>query len=375
MQLEKNVTEKTIIFPWRRGNQLRFLIDGEQFYPAMLNAIEQANDFILMEMYLFESGRVADQFINTFINACHRGLTVQILLDGYGGLGLSRHDRSRMLQAGVQLVEYNPLRFKKLKNNLFRTHRKCLIIDGKKAFVGGAGITDSFDGHNAWRETVAEIQGRVVQDWHTLFSHTFVQWSDNPVPKTVSITQVPGDVTGRVAYTSGGRHLEIQRILLNRIYKSRHKVWLATAYFVPSRKTRKALRKAAHKGKDVCLLLPGPVTDHPAVRYASRRYYARLLRHGVRIFEYQERFSHTKMVLIDDWFSIGSSNMDRWNFRWNLEANQEVKNKDVAAKAQKILLNDFSHSKEMVYSQWIKRSWLQRVKEKFWGKIDLFLTR
>ncbi len=366
------------VFPWRQGNQLLFLIDGEQFYPAMLNAIQEAQHFVLMEMYLFESGRVADQFIDGFMNASLRGLSVQLLVDGYGGLGLSKTDRNRMIESGVQLVEYNPLRFKKVKKNLFRTHRKCLIIDGCRAFVGGAGITDSFDGHFngkcAWRETVIDVKGQVVKDWQTLFTTNFKKWSNKPVPNVVDFTGIGGDIDARVAYTSGGRHLEIKKTLLNRVYKSRENVWLASAYFVPSRKIRKSLRKAALKGKDVRLLLPGPVTDHPAVRYASRRYYARLLRFGVRIFEYKDRFSHTKILFIDDWFSIGSSNMDRWNFRWNLEANQEIKNRLAARQVRQILQNDFAHSKEIVYHEWKKRSWVQHFKEWLWGKVDLFLS-
>ena len=374
--MKKTILGKNeLVFPWRQGNQHRFLIDGKQFYPAMLTAISQARHFVLMEMYLFESGRVADQFIDAFIYASRRGIPVFILVDGYGGLGLSKTDRNRMITAGVNLVEYNPLRFKKVKKNLFRTHRKCLIIDGHQAFVGGAGITDSFDGQCAWRETVIEIKGKVVKDWQTLFTTNFNKWSDKPVPPIINdFTTNGGNIDARVAYTSGGSHLEIKKILLNRVYKSRRKVWLASAYFVPSRKIRKSLRKAAFKGKDVRLLLPGPVTDHPAVRYASRRYYARLLRFGVRIFEYQDRFSHTKILLIDDWFSIGSSNMDRWDFRWNLEANQEIRNRDAARQVSEILLNDFAHSKEIVYQDWKKRSWILRFKEWIWGKVDLFLN-
>ncbi len=184
-----------------------------------------------------------------------------------------------------------------------------------------------------------------------------------------------GDVSARLAYTTGGSRLEIKKVLLKKIENSNASIWLASAYFIPSRKTRKALRKAASNGIDVRLLLPGEITDHPAVRYASRRYYARLLRFGVRIFEYQGRFTHTKMVLIDDWLTIGSSNMDRWNFRWNLEANQEIENENIASKARKIMLDDFSHCHEIKYIDWINRSRIQRTKEWLWGKLDIFLTK
>ncbi|MCF6189446.1 MAG: phospholipase D-like domain-containing protein [Cocleimonas sp.] len=362
-------------FPYREGNSIRFLVDGEQFYPTMLKSIQQAQKYILMEMYLFESGEITDKFIDMFVAAVQRGVSVQLLIDAYGGLRLSKKDRRKLVDAGVQLVFYNPLMFKKLKKNLFRTHRKYMIIDGLKAFVGGAGVTDSFYGKNAWRETVVEVKGSVVADWQMLFTKNFNHWSDNTVPELMMGSIAIGDVSARLAYTTGGSRLEIKKVLLKKIENSNESIWLASAYFIPSRKTRKALRKAASNGIDVRLLLPGEITDHPAVRYASRRYYARLLRFGVRIFEYQGRFTHTKMVLIDDWLTIGSSNMDRWNFRWNLEANQEIENENIASKARKIMLDDFSHCHEIKYIDWINRSRIQRTKEWLWGKLDIFLTK
>jgi len=362
-------------FPWRKGNGIRFLVDGNQFFPVMLNGIESANKYILMEMYLFESGQIADQFISAFVAAAHRGVIVQLLVDAYGGLALSKNDQLRLKHSGVQLVFYNPLIFNKFKKNLFRTHRKYLIIDETKVFVGGAGLTDNFQGEDAWRETVVEVQGIVVLDWQKLFTNNFKQWSDSIVPKPTEKVKVANGVLARLAYTSGGTRLEIKKVLLNRMNNSQNSIWLASAYFIPSRKIRKALRQAAFSGKDVRLLLPGEITDHPAVRYASRRYYARLLRFGVRIFEYQGRFTHTKMVLIDDWFTIGSSNMDRWNFRWNLEANQEVEDTIVVREAREIMMNDFKACREIKYVDWVNRSKMQKLKEWAWGNLDILLTK
>jgi len=179
----------------------------------------------------------------------------------------------------------------------------------------------------------------------------------------------------RVVYSNGGARIELKRSLLKHIRHSKQNVWLSTAYFIPSRKIRRALRHAASHGKDVRLLLPREVTDHPAIVHASRRYYAKLLRHGVRIYEYQGRFMHAKVALIDDWSSIGSSNMDRWNLLWNLEANQGVNDSDLAIKVKTMMLNDFNHSKEIIYQEWLYRSHLQRMKEWIWGKVDRWLAR
>jgi len=121
--------------------------------------------------------------------------------------------------------------------------------------------------------------------------------------------------------------------------------------------------------------LPGPVIDHPSVRYASRRYYARLLRYGVRIFEYQHRFTHTKLVAIDDWYTIGSSNMDRWNFRWNLEANLDIDDAEATKIAREILAEDFKQSVEIDHDLWLNRSKIMRFKEWVWGNLDFWLTQ
>ena len=362
-------------FSWSKGQNIQFLVDGQQFFPAMLEGIYSANKYILMEMYLFESGEITNAFVSAFATASNRGVTVQLLIDAYGGLALSKSDRLKMTDSGVQLVFYNPLMFRKLKKNLFRTHRKYLIIDGVKVFVGGAGITDDFNGENAWRETVVEVQGSVVADWQSMFSKNFSHWSKALVPHYDGSMEVGEVVPARLAYTTGGTRQEIKKVLLERMNNSAKTVWFASAYFIPSRRTRKALRSAAFNGKDVRLLLPGDLTDHPSVSYASRRYYARLLRFGVRIFEYQGRFTHTKMVLIDDWVTIGSSNMDRWNFRWNLEANQEFEDKDVALNAREIMLNDFKCCKEIKYLDWVQRSRFQRFKEWIWGRLDIILSK
>lgn len=365
----------SLTFPWREGNIINFLVDGEQFFPSMLKSIKKAKRFVLMEMYLFESGKVADQFIAVFIDAVKRGVIVQLLIDGYGGRGLSKENRMEMINAGVQLVLYNPLSFRKLKNNLLRTHRKYIIIDGEIVYVGGAGITDCFHGEHAWRETIAEIKGSVVIDWHKLFRDGFQRWSNNEVPEVVNVQKIPNKIQARLTYTSGGQHLEIKKVLLNRMNNCQQLIWFASAYFIPSRKIRRALQRAAKEGNDVRLLLPGPVIDHPSVRYASRRYYAGLLRFGVRIFEYQGRFTHTKVVLIDEWFTIGSSNVDRWNFRWNLEANLDVNDRPSAQELRAIMTADFKNCEEIHYKVWVNRSKFLRLKEWLWGKVDRWLTK
>ncbi len=119
------------------------------------------------------------------------------------------------------------------------------------------------------------------------------------------------------------------------------------------------------------LLLPGPVTDHPGVRHASHRYYGRLLKNGIRIYEYTPRFFHAKTVLCDNWVTIGSCNFDRWNLQWNLEANQEIDDPEIAATAAAMFMDDFTNSIEVTSSKWEQRSWHLRALEWFWRRMEV----
>lgn len=367
-------------FPWRKDNDFRLLVDGDHFIPVMLEAIDNASEQVLLEMYLFESGHLAGLFIDALCSAVQRGVNVCVMLDDYGARALLKHDRNRLTASGVHLTFFNPLRYGKLRRNLFRDHRKVLVVDNTVAFTGGLGITDEFDPaagtRHYWHETVVEIKGPVLQDWRALFIDNWNRWSQEKLGHATSASpRVQNGALGRVTCTGGAARAEIKASFLKRIHQAEHRVWMATAYFVPSWKLLRALCRAASTDCDVRLLLPGKHTDHPAIRHAGRRYYSRLLRHGVRIFEYQPRFLHEKMLLCDQWVSIGSSNIDRWNLRWNLEANQEIDDQTFAQEVSEQFEKDFSHSKEYVYDKWRHRAWYQRWREKLWGWVDLWLER
>ncbi len=364
-------------YPWREGNRFELLIDGERFFPAMLQAIDNARSHILLEIYLFESGQVADRFIHSLSAAAARGVQVCLLLDDFGARGLHHHDLLKLQQSGILLGYYNPLRYGRFRRNLLRDHRKLLIVDGHIAFTGGTGLTDEFDtGHTprAWHEVMLAIQGPVIADWQHLFEKNWNRWPGTPLQLAPIEASQEGNCRGRVAINSP-THGDIKRSLINHLRGAEQRIWISTAYFIPSRKIRRLLRRAAKFGIDVRLLLPGPHTDHPAVRHAGRRFYARLLRNGVRIYEYQPRFLHAKVLLCDDWVSIGSSNIDRWNLRWNLEANQETLSLELAHEVRQMFEGDFLRSHEIKYENWYRRPWHRRLLEWFWGHIDRWVER
>ena len=363
-------------FPWRNGHRFQLLIDGREFYVAMLERIARAERYILLEMYLFESGRVADRFIEALSAAVGRGVRVYLFLDAFGSLWLRKKDRQRLLGGGIHLAFYNPLHTLRLHRNLFRNHRKLLLVDGLVAYTGGAGITDAFDPDVSpkgfWHEAMIEVCGPNVADWEELFTESWQRWADTPLqlePPT-EVPFFPGGPAGRVVVHGHAMSpSEIIRSSVSHIRRAKLRVWLATAYFVPPWKLRRALRHGVRRGADVRLMLPGPHTDHPGVRCMSRRYYEKMMANGIRVFEYQPRFLHAKVLLCDDWLSIGSCNADRWNYRWNLEANQELKAPELVARMAALFEADFAYCQEFDYLLWRGRPWSRRLREGLWGRV------
>ncbi len=369
-------------FPWQNDNSFRLLIDGPAFFSEMLKDIKAAQHYILLEMYLVNSCHLSQRFFQAMADASHRGVSVYLLLDDFGARGLNSRDRKYLRQHNIQLSFYNPLHLQEHKLRLFRDHRKLLVVDGYTAYVGGAGLIDEFDSllfpQQNWRENMVRIQGPNVLQWQDLFVDNWARWSTIDIPlRTPTFRDM--HQTGRVTITQGPRLMEIKRSFINHVRNAQRRVWMSTAYFAPSRKLRRTLRRTALRGIDVRLLIPGTITDQPLTRFVAQRYYSHLLRDGVRIFEYQPRFMHAKLVMCDNWVSLGSCNIDRWNMLWNLDANQEIKDSQFSSAVIDMFQADFANSKEILLEDWKKRSILTRIQIWFWAftvrLVDTLLSR
>ncbi|TVP48741.1 MAG: phosphatidylserine/phosphatidylglycerophosphate/cardiolipin synthase family protein [Halomonas sp.] len=367
---------------WREGNKFTLLPEATRFLPAMYAALEQAQHYVLVELYLMESGELADQISKVLINTAQRGVCVCLLLDGYGAMGLSSADRQRLQQGGVQLRFFNPIGFHSLARNLSRDHRKIVVVDGEQAFTGGFGAVDEF--LNAWYEIALRIEGPVVADWELLFRRLWRSrltrsekgGAGTKVLPAQREPQVFSDgMQGRAISARGYRYQAIRHSLYSRVSQADRRLWLCTPYFVPTFTLRRRLFKAARRGIDVRLLLPGSKHDHPGVRFAGQRFYHSMLKAGVRIFEFQPTFIHAKFVLVDDWVSIGSCNFDHWNLHWNLEANQEAIDPQLATDVRELFERNFAASQEVDPAAWAARPWGQRAKEWIYGLLDAMVTR
>ncbi len=363
-------------FPWRQENAFELMKNGSVFYPKMLQAISQAKSLILLETYFVESGEVTSQFIMALISAANRGVEIFVLFDAMGSRNLSDNDIKLLEDNNINLCFYHPLRFKFLLDNFYRDHRKLLLVDDNLAFVGGAGLSDRFIGEAYWRDNMVKIRGAVVFDWHKLFLNNWQKHTKSRIPKnTIRPKNTLFKSLGHVAYSRGYFLNDIKKNLIKNINTSQSRVWLASAYFVPSLKLRRALYRAACKNIDVKLLVPGIKTDNLMSRYIGQGYYNKLLKKGVKIFEYNHHFIHSKVVLVDQWVTIGSSNLDRWSAKWNLEANQEVRDKEFSNHICNMFLTDFKNTTEITFSDWKKRSLTSRLKVFFWKYMARIIAR
>ncbi len=352
--------------PMRDGNRFTLLSDAQVYFTRMLAAIDASQHYVLAEFYLVESGRIADLFIAAFARAAARGIGVHVVFDAFGARGLKDADRTRLRAAGVDLVFFNVPRWRAFPRMFVRDHRKLLVVDGAAGFTGGAGLTDVFspglEPDGAWWDCMVEIAGPVLDDWHALFARTWRRSAHREldVVRQPSAALQPGE-RGRVAASAGLGSKEVGRSVLRQVRKAQNRVWIATAYFWPSSRLRRALRRAARRGVDVRLLLPSERTDAPLARSVGRLFYERLLSSGVSISEYQPSFLHAKLVLCDQWVSIGSSNLDRWEILWNLDANQEIDSPAFSGQVEGTFLQIFGRSVELRDGSALEHPWSVRL--------------
>lgn len=373
---------KTTALLWRTENQCQLWVDGVQFFPALLAALHGAQQSIEIELYLVEDGACADIMTAALCRAARRGVQVRCVFDALGGRRLGARLRHKLQRAGVQVRWYNPLGWRHGVRNFYRNHRKVLLIDRTSLWIGGTGFTDEFwhpQRGSAWHELMVSVHGPLVADAVWLFEQQWQaceqvgRWSLH-WPTAACVVPPPNVRAGavRLAYTHA-THREILHSLLCAIERAETRVWLATPYFLPPWRLRRALRRAVRRGVEVRLLLCGTLTDHPPIRHAGQRYYPSLLHAGVRIFEYQPRFSHLKAVLADEWLSLGSCNFDRWTLRYDLEVNLESVDPALQAALERSFCDDFRHSQEITLAQWRAKPWRQRVMRWLYGWLDKWL--
>jgi cardiolipin synthase A/B len=343
------------------GNRVELLRDGGEAYPAMLEAIAGAEEQVLLEMYWFDSDRAGHRFADALGAAAARGVETAVVYDAIGSLGVDTKMFDELRRAGVKVAEFGPIapwrrRFR-LDRLTRRDHRKILVVDGAVGFTGGINIADAWlptdEGGGGWRDDMVRVEGPVVRGLIACVLSAWRRAGGGPISRTRpshhgSVLAQPGTQFARVISESylRKRH-QIASAYVSQLYHAKKTAWITNAYFVPDPSVMRALTRACDRGVDVRVLLPAE-TDVEIVRHASRATWGRLLRHGVRIFEYERSILHSKSAVIDGrWSTIGTFNFDYLSLRWLLEANVCVLDEEFGSTMQRSFLRDLEQSREV----------------------------
>ena len=355
------------------GNQLTLLCGGDEYFPPLIAAIDAAEVSVHLETYMFADDACGRAVAAALARAARRGLTVCVLVDGFGSSAFSGTLLAPLTDDRVQVQIFRPehnfwlLR----RHRLRRLHRKLALIDGTRGFVGGINIiSDRLPPEDAPRHDYAlSIAGpllRTIADDMRRLWNAVARANRRPgwqLPDTPPGEQAQGHQTAAFVVRDNLRHRhDIEQAYLTAISSARQRILIANAYFLPGRRFRKALLAAAARGVEVSLLLQGR-REYPLVHFATQALYTRLLGAGIRVFEYRHSFLHAKVAVIDnDWVTVGSSNIDPFSLLLAREANIVARDPTLARTLREKLEAAIAQgSVELNAGQWKKGSLLTRL--------------
>jgi cardiolipin synthase len=300
-------------------------------------------------------------------------------MDAIGSLGSFNYAAAPLREAGCRVEPYQRVRWYSLARLNNRTHRELLIVDGRVAFVGGAGIADWWwkAGRRGptWRDTMARIEGPVVTDVQGILAENWLECCGEILtgPESYKPHEPIGSSPAFAIKSSPSDRATVSRMLYQmHVESSRTEVLIATPYFLPDRAFRRALRRTVDRGVAITVLVPGRRTDQRWVRLASRRMYGELLRHGLRLFEYGDGMMHGKVLLVDElWAVIGTTNLDNRSFEHNDEVNVAIRDQTVTARLKADFEVDLTRSREITFDLWNRRP----LWEKLVGTVAWILER
>lgn len=359
---------------YTENNWLTIYTDGKDKFAALIQEMEKAKKFIHIQYYIISKGELFDRIFDVLQKKAAQGVEVRVLYDSMGSRNLGKKNVKRMREAGIKVGEFFPAflgRFQFRFN--YRNHRKIVVIDGEKAFVGGFNIGDEYIdkvpkfGH--WRDTHFKIVGEAVNDLNLRF---LLDWNYTTKENLFLIDKY--FVMNRIDYhekigmqivSSGpdSKRQEIRDNYLRLINKAKERIYIQTPYFIPDEAVLEALKIAALSGVDVRVMIPCK-PDHPFVYWATLSYAGDLLESGGRCYCYNGGFLHAKGMVVDGLVSCyGTANMDMRSFALDFEVNAVVYDPEVSCALEKIFIEDLTECKEITKYDYSKRSLWIRIKE------------
>ncbi|MEH7117399.1 cardiolipin synthase [Neobacillus vireti] len=334
----------------------KVLTNGDETFRHIIEQLKRARHHIHLEYYIVRHDQIGQEIKEILIQKASEGVKIRFLFDAVGSWQLSKRYINDLRNVGIEAVSFGPVKLPFLNNKFnFRNHRKIIVIDGTIGFVGGLNIGDEYLGRNKeigyWRDTHLMLKGEAVrtlqliflQDWYYMTNHSFL---------TAEYLSPQNDHKrhGGVQLIAGGPDNEwsvIKNIFFSMIASAEKSVWIASPYFIPDEDIFSAIKVAALSGVDVRLLVPNR-PDKRIVFHASRSYFPELLEAGVKVYEYQRGFMHSKIIIVDDELaSIGTSNMDMRSFHLNFEVNAFLFRTKSTEELVEEYINDLKYAKQL----------------------------
>jgi cardiolipin synthase len=358
------------------GNTASLLLNGDQIFPAQLEAIRAARTTITYAQYYYEEGPIGREIAETLAERCRAGVRAHILLDGFGTLLMPTAYRETMEQAGCAVATFRPLSpFSVLApfgigSDNKRNHRRILVVDGRVGFTGGSGVSPKWMGDGRtkgqWRDTDVRLEGPVVARLQGAFVENWLDATGQVLGGESFFPPLPprGSASAQIVRSSpAGGSFSMYTMFLLAMSSARRSILIANPYFLPDDRMIWALTEAARRGVRVVILLPGAI-DNNIVRQASRSKFGILLEVGIEIYEYQAGLLHSKTMTVDGvWATIGSTNLDTRSFALNEEVNAVIYHNEVVGQLEKIFAADLTYSRKIDLAGWRSRGIMNRLLE------------
>ncbi len=360
--------EKLAKWPFLDGNNAELLIDGEATFSSILKGIDTARDYILFQFFIVRDDEIGREVKSHLIAKANEGLRVYFLFDEIGSHQLPNSYKDEMRAAGIEVCAFNTRKGPRNRFQInFRNHRKLVVVDGHKVWIGGHNVGDEYLGKSAkfghWRDTHVRIEGPAalagqfsfIEDWYWA-TETVLELNWTPKPA------LNGNIPVLIIPTGPADELETATLMfVHAINSAQERIWITSPYFVPDEATLAALLLAGLRGVDVRILIPDK-RDHLLVYLAAFAYFEHASRTGVKFYRYTDGFLHQKVMLVDDVAAtIGTANFDNRSFRLNFEITSVIKDKDFIAAVTHMLEQDFAHSRCMNRDEVDNKSFLFKV--------------
>ena len=339
------------------NNNVQLLLDGNETYSVIKEVLSSAQRNINLEYFLICSDKTGNSIKDILIERSLAGVDVRVIYDAVGSWRLGRNFVSDLKNAGVHVKAFMPLTLKNIRRGIIhRDHRKIITADGHTGLLGGFNLGDVY--LRQWRDTHLMINGEAVGVLDGIFSE---MWGDLYEPEYFPVGNTPVKI---VASGKGKDFRAVADEYIRIISRANNRVWITTPYLVPDKKFLEALYTASKRGVDVRIIIPSH-SNHIVVSWASQSYIDDLIRNGVKIFVYGERFVHAKTLIIDkNIASVGTANLDTLSFSVNYEVQAFIYSAEIVKELEGVFMKDLEHCTEELQETRKNRPLIHRIKEK-----------